>query len=143
MRRYIAQLLLAFTLNLLMILKLSSRWVDCFKRFLKNSNFVGEVVSHLPKLSGTFGKNDGHLPASNAELCLMTQVSNLHLRGSFYVTFKRIRTPLIIRVFGNIWKYRMQRLGCRTCTVRAVDANVERRRQELYGGLGACSPGNF
>ena len=142
MRRYIAQLLLAFTLNLLMILKLSSRWVDCFKRFLKNSNFVGEVVSHLPKLSGTFGKNDGHLPASNAELCLMTQVSNLHLRGSFYVTFKRIRT-LIIRVFGNIWKYRMQRLGCRTCTVRAVDANVERRRQELYGGLGACSLGNF
>ena len=149
MLRYIAQLLLGFTLNLLMILKLSSRWVDCFKRFLKNSNFVGEVVSHLPKLSGTFGKNDGHLPASNAELCLMTQVSNLHLRGSFYVTFKRIRsnlaerTPLIIRVFGSIWKYRMQRLGCRTCTVRAVDANVERRRQELYGGLGACSLGNF
>jgi len=66
--QYFAQLLLAFTLTLLMILKLSSRWVDCFKRFLKNSNFVGEVVSHLPKLSGTFGKNGGHLPASNAEL---------------------------------------------------------------------------
>ena len=65
------------------------------------------------------------------------------------MTFKRIRsnraerTPLLIRVFGSIWKYRMQRLGCRTCTVRAVDANVEHRRQELYGGLGACSLGNF
>ena len=83
MLNYIAQLLLAFTLNLVTILKLSSRWVDRFKRFLKNNNFVGEVVSDLPKLSGTFRKNSGHLPASNAELCLMTHVSNLRLRGGF------------------------------------------------------------
>ena len=43
------------------ILKPSSRWVDCFIRFFKNDHFEGEIVSHSPKLSGTFGKNGGHL----------------------------------------------------------------------------------
>lgn len=63
MLRYIAQLLLAFTLNLLMILKLSSRWVDCFKRFLKKSNFVVEVVSNYQNFPGLSGRTMGiYLP---------------------------------------------------------------------------------
>ena len=38
------------------------------------------------------------------------------------------------RVFGSIWKYRMQWFSWRTCTFRAAGANVEYLRHELLGG---------
>ena len=44
------------------------------------------------------------------------------------------------RVFGSIWKYRMQWFSWRTCTVRAAGANVECRRHELPGGSEAMPP---
>ena len=47
------------------------------------------------------------------------------------------------RVFGSIWKYRMQLFSWRTCTVRAAGANVECRRHELLGGSGGMPPGKL
>ena len=47
------------------------------------------------------------------------------------------------RVFGSIWKYRMQWFSWRTCTFRAVGANVEYRRHELLGGSGGITPGKL
>ena len=47
------------------------------------------------------------------------------------------------RVFGSIWKYRMQLFSLRTCTVRAAGANVECRRHELLGGSGGMPPGKL
>ena len=50
---------------------------------------------------------------------------------------------LSIRIFGSIWKYRMQWFSWRTCTVRAAGANVECRRHELLRASGDMSPGKF
>ena len=47
------------------------------------------------------------------------------------------------RVFGSIWKYRMQLFSWRTCTVRAAGANVECGRHELLGGSGGMPPGKL
>ena len=44
------------------------------------------------------------------------------------------------RVFGSIWKYRMQWFSWRTCTFRAAGANVEYRRHELLGGTRRHDP---
>ena len=47
---------------------------------------------------------------------------------------------LFIRIFGSIWKYRMQWFSWRTCTVRAAGAHVEFRRHELLGASGVMPP---
>ena len=44
------------------------------------------------------------------------------------------------RVFGSIWKYRMQWFSWRTCTFRAAGANVEYLRNELLGGARRHDP---
>ena len=43
------------------------------------------------------------------------------------------------RVFGSIWKYRMQWFSWRTCTFGAAGANVV-RHYELLGGSGGMPP---
>ena len=45
-----------------------------------------------------------------------------------------------IRVFGSIWKYRMQWFRWRTCSVCAACSNVECRRHELLGGFWGHAP---
>ena len=47
---------------------------------------------------------------------------------------------IVSRVFGGIWKYRMQWFSWRTCTVRAAGAHVECRRHKLLGGSGGMPP---
>ena len=47
-------------------------------------------------------------------------------------------TSYSVRVFGSIWRYRIQKFGWQNCTVHATGAKIE-----LLGGLGACSPGKF
>ena len=65
------------------------------------------------------GKRDGHPPSQ--------VTSNNRLQEKQVDTF---------RVFGSIWKYRVQWFSWRTCT----GANVECWRHELLGGPGACPP---
>ena len=47
------------------------------------------------------------------------------------------------RVFGSIWKYRMQCFSWRTCTVRAAGTNVECRMHQLLRVSGGRPPGKF
>ena len=48
------------------------------------------------------------------------------------------------RVFGSIWRYRMQWFSWRTCTVHAAGTNVECQwHQCLGGGGGYAPPGNL
>ena len=61
-----------------------------------------------------------------------------HIRVSWYAFLF-----LSFRVFGSIWKYRMQWFSWRTCTVRAAGANVECRRHELLRASGDMPPGKF
>ena len=54
---------------------------------------------------------------------------NKDLRG--FISRKR---KGVDRLFGSIWKFRMQRFSWRTCTVRTAGVNVECRKHELQGG---------
>ena len=49
---------------------------------------------------------------------------------------------ILSRVFGSIWKYRMQWFSWRTCTVRAAGANLKCRRHELLGALLSIEAGS-
>ena len=56
--------------------------------------------------------------------------SNWHIENLFFTCTWLSFRP---RVFGSIWKYRMQWFSWRTCTVRAAGANLKCRRHELLG----------
>ena len=49
---------------------------------------------------------------------------------------------LSIRIFGSIWKYRMQWFSWRTCTVRAA-RTLSAGGTNSYGRPGTCPPGKF
>ena len=66
-------------------------------------------------------------------------IAFLWLQCAFWGHFKAIQNSWP-RVFGSIWKYRMQWFSWRTCT---VGTNVECRRHELLGGSGGMPPRTF
>ena len=74
-----------------------------------------------------------HLSLDRSQQTTLTSQQSHHYPGKA----KKLGSD---RVFGSIWKYRIQWFSWQTCTIRATGVNIECRRHELLGGSRGMPP---
>ena len=74
-----------------------------------------------------------HLSLDRSQQMTLTSQQSHHYPGKA----KKLGSD---RVFGSIWKYRIQWFSWQTCTIRATGVNIECRRHELLGGSRGMPP---